>query len=352
MSTRVYAGAGHWTSVGEDAQPGGLFRLTVGDDRWERLGGGLPSGADVRAIAVHPKDSRVIYAGTQYGAYRSDDGGDTWSATGALDAGATVWSFRFHPRDPEVIYAGTAPAAIYRSENRGRTWQQLPGFKAPGRVAMNFPCRVTRIAIDPTHPDEIYAGLEVDGVLRSLDGGKSWEDVSGDLAKLAERPHLRSRIISDTDMEGMLDSHALCVSTAAPGSVFLAVRMGLFQSADRGATWTDMEVGRFSPLTYARDVTVSPHDARTLVACLSVAARGDDGSIYRSQDLGRTWRRLDHGVKAEGTMMAVALHATDPAQIYGATRSGQVFGTQDGGATWREYRLPAGARDVYTIACA
>ncbi|HEY3064954.1 MAG TPA: hypothetical protein VGL09_04135 [Methylomirabilota bacterium] len=351
MSTRVYAGAGHWTSVGEDAQPGGLFRLTVGDDRWECLGGGLPPDADVRAIAIHPNDPRVIYAGTQHGAYRSDDGGDTWSATGALDAGATVWSFRFHPRDPEVIYAGTAPPAVYRSEDRGQTWERMPGLRPPGRVAMNFPCRVTRIAIDPTHPDEIYAGLEVDGVLRSMDGGKSWEDVSGDLAKLSERPHLRSRIASDTEMEGMLDSHALCISSAAPGVVFLAVRMGLFQSADRGATWTDMEIGRFSPLTYARDVTVSPHDPRTLVACLSVAARGDDGSLYRSQDLGRTWRRLDHGVKAEGTMMAVALHPADPDQMYCATRSGQVFGTKDGGATWREHRLPDGARDVYTIAC-
>jgi len=49
-----------------------------------------------------------------------------------------------------------------------------------------------------------------------------------------------------------------------------------------------MEIGRFSPLTYARDVQVSPHNARTLVAALSPAARSKDGSLYRSDDLGET----------------------------------------------------------------
>ena len=80
--------------------------------------------------------------------------------------------------------------------------------------------------------------------------------------KLAERPHLKSRIVSDTDIEGMMDTHALAVSSDEPGTIFLALRMGLFKSADRGTSWQDMEIGRFSPLTYARDVQVSPHDAR------------------------------------------------------------------------------------------
>lgn len=352
MTTLIYAGAAHWTAAADSRHTGGIFRRALGDDRWERLGGGLPEEVEVRAIAVHASEPRKIYAGTQYGPYRSVDGGDTWKAIGFPDTGMVVWSFLFHPGNLEILYAGTAPAAVYRSNDGGDSWRRLGALKAPGRVAMNFPCRVTRLAIDPTYPDEIYAGLEVDGVLRSLDSGETWEDVSHDLVKLAERPHLKSRIVSDTDIEGMLDSHALCVSSAQPGTVFLAVRMGLFRSADRGATWEDMEIGRFSPLTYARDVRVSPHDARTLVACLSPAARSEDGSLYRSDDLGRTWRRIDHGVKARGTMMAVALHPKDPGQVYGATRSGQIFGTQDGGQTWHEYSLPDGTRDVYAVACA
>jgi photosystem II stability/assembly factor-like uncharacterized protein len=216
---------------------------------------------------------------------------------------------------------------------------------------MSFACRVMRLAVDPTRPNEVYATLEVGGAMRSLDGGETWEDCSAGLMALAELPHLKSRIQSDSDMEGMLDGHALCVSAARPGTVFLAVRMGLFQSDDRGASWRDMEVGRFSPLTYARDVRVSPQDARVLYACLSPAARSEDGSLYRSPDLGATWTRFDRGVKADSTMMAVALHPRDASQVHCASRSGQLFSTRDGGRTWHEQRLPEGVTDVYTVAC-
>ena len=113
-----------------------------------------------------------------------------------------------------------------------------------------------------------------------------------------------------------------------------------------------MKIGRFSPLTYGRDIRVSPHDPRTLYTALSPAARSRDGSLYRSTDLGATWSRVDHGVKAEATMMALALHPRDPDQVYCVSRCAQVFGTQDGGATWRESRLPEGVQDVYALACA
>ncbi len=112
-----------------------------------------------------------------------------------------------------------------------------------------------------------------------------------------------------------------------------------------------MEVGRFSPLTYSRDVRVSPEDPRVLYACLSPAARSKDGSLYRSADLGQTWTRFDHGIKAETTMMAVALHRQDANQVHCVSRGGQVFSTLDAGKTWQEHDLPAGVRDVYAVAC-
>jgi len=150
----------------------------------------------------------------------------------------------------------------------------------------------------------------------------------------------------------MLDTHALAVSAAAPGTAVLAVRMGVFRTDDKGASWHDVEVGRYSPLTYCRDIIVSPHDPKVMYACLSVSARGNDGSLYRSDDVGRTWRRFDHGVKAHGTMMAVTAHPRDAARVYCVARCGQVFGTEDTGATWREYPLPDGVQDVYTVAAA
>ena len=331
---------------------GGLFRRSAGDGEWRALTAGLPENVEARAFAVHPHERDVLYAGTQDGPYRTTDGGERWERLGFPDRGAVVWSLAFHPTQPRVMYAGVAPAAIYRSTDGGDSWARLDGARSPGHCEMGFPTRVTRIVVDPARPDVIYAALEVSGVIRSSDGGETWTDLSAPLIKLAEAPRLKSRIGSDLDAEGMLDSHAFAVSTAAPGTAFLAVRMGVFRTEDRGATWSDIGIGRFSPLTYCRDVIVAPHDPRVLYACLSVSARGNDGSLYRSEDVGLTWRRFDHGVKSRATMMAVAAHPRDPARVYCVSRCGQVFGTEDAGASWREYPLPAGVQDVYTIACA
>jgi photosystem II stability/assembly factor-like uncharacterized protein len=339
--SHVFVGAAR---VGSHSR-GGLFRQAVGNGHWEQLTKGLPDTIDVQAT-----EPDLIYLGTRSGLYRSTDGGERWERLG-IPEGVEVWSVLVHPTDPRRLYAGTSPVGVFRSDDAGQTWRRLARAVQPERIRMSFACRVMRLAIDPAKPEEVYGALEVGGVMRSPDGGETWDDCSTGLAELAEQPHLKSRIQSDSDTEGMLDSHALCVSAARPGTVFLAVRMGLFQSADRGATWRDMEIGRFSPLTYARDVRVSPQDPRTLYACLSPAARSEDGSLYRSQDLGETWTRFDRGIKADSTMMAVALHPRDPEQVYCVSRSGQVFGTRDGGRVWHEQRLPDGVTDVYTIAC-
>lgn len=351
MTQYVFAGAGHWTSAGTQDHPGGLLRRAVDESAWQILSDGLPKQAEVRALAVHPENPEIVYAGTQHGPYRSTDNGAHWEALDLPDPGMIVWSILFHPHNPQILYLGTAPAAIYRSDNGGESWKRLSIIETAGMVQMGFPTRVIRLAADPSNPDELYAGLEVGGVIRSFDGGVTWSDCTQDLLRLAAQPHLKSQIGSDTDVEGMMDSHALIVSAAQPGTVFLATRMGLFCSADRGKTWKDMEIGRFSPLTYARDVQVAPQDPYTLYAALSPAARSRDGSLYRSQDLGQTWQRLDHDVTPRSTMMTVALNRRDPNQVYCATRGGQVFATQDGGATWSEYPLPEGLQDVYTLAC-
>jgi photosystem II stability/assembly factor-like uncharacterized protein len=351
-TSHIYAGAAHWTSAGDTKNPGGIFRRAVGDDHWQALSNGLPENPEVRAIAIHPQDPQVIFAGTNHGPYRSTDGGDHWEKLGFPDLGMTVWSMLFHPTNPQIMYLGTAPAAVYRSDNGGDTWRRLPKARQAERVQMGFDTRLIRMTADPSNPDEVYAGVEVGGLMRSLDGGESWTDCSEHLIELAGRPHLKSKIGSDTETEGMLDTHALTMSAAQPGAVFLAVRMGLFRSLDHGVTWEDMEVGRFSPLTYARDVQVSPQNPQVMYACLSPAARSRDGSLYRSTDLGKSWTRFDHDIKAHSTMMSVGLHPRDPQQVYCAARRGQVFGTQDGGATWHEYPLPENIQDVYAVACA
>jgi photosystem II stability/assembly factor-like uncharacterized protein len=321
--------------------------------------GGAGCGAsgenpEVHVLLVHPHNPDVIFAGTQDGPYRSTDGGDHWQRLGFPDRGVMIWSLTIDPNRPNIMYAGAAPVALYRSLDAGETWSRLPKAISPAHCERaGFDTRVLRITVDPNRPDDIYAALEVSGVLRSSDGGDTWSDMSGPLIKLAEQPHLQSDVGGRHcgHCEGMLDSHATAISAAAPDTVFLGLRMGLFRSDDRGATWYDTEIGRFSPLTYCHDVVVSPHDPRVLYVCLSPAAFSDDGSLYRSDDLAQTWRRIDHGVKANSTLMAVSAHPTDSAQVYCVTRGGQVFGTEDSGASWREYPLPSGVEDVYAVAC-
>ena len=105
---------------------------------------------------------------------------------------------------------------------------------------MAFACRVMRLDVDPNSPDDVYATLEANGAMRSRNAGESWEDCTADLIRFCEQPKYKSRIGSQTEIEGMLDGHALACSAAAPGTVFLANRMGLFRAttaARPGRTW-------------------------------------------------------------------------------------------------------------------
>ena len=83
-------------------------------------------------------------------------------------------------------------------------------------------------------------------MMRSTDGGESWSDCSEHLVRLSEQePRLRSKLVSDTEAEGMLDGHAICTSAADPDGVIIAVRMGLFRSGDQGKTWQDLRVDQY-----------------------------------------------------------------------------------------------------------
>ena len=128
--------------------------------------------------------------------------------------------------------------------------------------------------------------------------------------------------------------------------------MGLFRSADKGKSWQDMEMGRFSPITYGRDVKVSPQDPKTMYCALSVAAASKDGGVYRSQDAGKTWQRFDK-VQVHGTIMSVGLHAErSQAGLHRRALPGRDLRH----AGWRRdmdgrCRCRARSKDIYSVAC-
>ncbi len=346
MATMVYAGAGMWRG----GKKSGVFRFAADGGPCEELKNGLPDPVSVHTVAVHPLDPSIVFIGTQDGPYVSHDRGTHWMRPDFPDH-VQIWSILVHPAAPRTILAGASPVAVYRSDDGGERWRLLARPAIEERVKMGFACRVMRLAIDAKRPDDVFATVEVNGVMRSRDGGANWSDCSKGLIKFSESERYKSRIGSDTDAEGMLDGHAVAVSAADPGAVWFANRMGLFRSGDGGESWQDVEVGRYSKFSYARDIRPAPNDPTTLYAALSVHSTGPTGSLARSRDLGKSWERIDRGVEAKGTMMYLALDARDPNQVWGITRVGQVIGTNDGGKEWREMRLPEGCGDCYAVAC-
>jgi photosystem II stability/assembly factor-like uncharacterized protein len=345
--SHIYAGVAGYVGRPNEKGAVGVFRRPASSGAWQHV----LTDLETHTVFVHPTDPNVVLAGTADGVWRSTDRGATFKRAGFPDTGRQVWSFLVDSRDSARIYAGASPVAIYRSENSGESWQRLPDPGIKDRATAPFAVRVMRMVQHPSRPNEIYAALEINGVIRTTDGGETWSDCSADLIRLSELEHLKSKIVSDTFAEGMLDGHAITISPADPDGVVLACRMGLFRSADRGQSWQDMEMKRFSPITYGRDVKVSPQDAKTIYAALSVAAASHDGGIYRSRDAGKTWTRFDK-VQVHGTIMSVGLHHTDPNQVYiGARYQGEVFGTQDGGETWAAMPLPSPVKDIYSVAC-
>jgi photosystem II stability/assembly factor-like uncharacterized protein len=345
--SNIYVGvAGYF---GKPDHPGktGVFRRAAAGGDWQHVLGSV----EAYTVFVHPGDSQKVFAGTNDGVWISTDAGASFKRAEFPDPGKQVWSFMVDSRDPKKMLAGASPIDVYRSEDGGQSWRKLATPKVGVHCTGPFASRVMRFAQNPRSPGEIYAALEINGVMRSTDGGETWTDCSDGLIQLSEKEHLKSKIVSDTTAEGMLDGHAVTINPADPESPIVALRMGLFRTKDHGKTWQDMEVGRYSPTTYGRDVKVSPAEPNTLYAALSVAASSHDGGLYRSQDNGQSWKRFDK-VQVHGTIMSIGLHASDPKQVYiGARYDGEVFGTQDGGNTWQAMPLPGEVQHIYSVAC-
>ncbi len=330
----VYVGLG--SEGGREGH--GLYRRAVGGDAWQLATRGLPQQPEIRIITMAPDNPSVLYAGAQDGAYRSDDRGDHWERLDLPGEPVTIWSLTFHPHNPQVMYAGGEDTKLFLSRDGGRGWDLMPidaTFPSVTMTPRPLPKRILSFAVDPSQPEEMYAAIEVGGLLRSRDSGTTWEGVS--------EGHYRN--------DDPVDLHSVLVSSAHPRHISIISRVGMFRSADGGDHWSWGGIERLGPRgTYCRVIREAPGDPSTIYVGTGPEFRGDLGVLFRSRDYGETWQKVEMGVIPASTIFGFAINPRNADQMYCSTRHGQVLGSHDGGESWQDYSLPDEAQEVNALA--
>jgi photosystem II stability/assembly factor-like uncharacterized protein len=291
-------------------------------------------GSGAQCLAVDPDDPNRIYAGTfDRGLYRSRDGGATWQQVGR-DAipHRRVLSVAFSParrnNGRAAIYAGTEPSNLYRSEDDGLTWETFPRLtELPSAPTWSFPPRpwtshVRWIAAHPTDPETVYVGIELGGVMRSRDGGVTWEDRKPD---------------------SQHDSHALATHPAAPDRVYEAAGGGIAWSDDAGTTWRPLDAGTDRHYTWGLAVDAADPDlwyvSATYGAREAHRNNGDARALLYRKRGDAPWQSLNGGTLPNPLpYMPYALLAPrgHPGSLIAGLQTGEIWSTEDAGETWRQ----------------
>ena len=290
----IWVGTGENVSGRHVAYGSGVYRSRDGGQTWENKG--LPDSERIGMIRVDPRDSNVIFvaaqgplwsAGGERGLYKSTDGGDSWRKVlgdglgndEEDDAYTGVSEVHMDPRNPDVMYAvswqrfrnvavlmdGGPGSGIHKSVDGGETWRELteglPADNSKGKIGL---------AISPQQPDVVYATIELGnregGFWRSADGGESWEK-KNDYLSGGTGPHYYQEIF------------------ASPHQFDRVYQMDvrLHVTEDGGDTFEEMKADTKHVDHHA--MAFDPNDPDYLLV-------GNDGGVYESFDLGKTWRYM------------------------------------------------------------
>jgi photosystem II stability/assembly factor-like uncharacterized protein len=278
---------------------------------------GMYLEARVWTFSSHPALPSSLHAGTDGGVFQWNEHTARWKhISSALN---DVWAIVHDPRNPSTLYAGTRPAALYRSDDGGVNWTELPapGIAKFSEVNMG-PTRVTQLLCDPFAPDTLWATVEIGGIYRSDDRGATW------------------RLLTNGLVSG--DVHGIAVVRTAAGvpRVLVTTNRGLHASEDQGETWRFVKLD--SPWQYGRGIVTAPNDPSTVFLANGNGPPGNDGRLYRSRDGGDTWERLALPGQINSTVWCVAVNPADPSLMFTCTNLGQIFRSTDSGDAW--VRLP------------
>jgi photosystem II stability/assembly factor-like uncharacterized protein len=282
------------------------------------------AGSGAQCLALDPADPETVYVGLRGGGVRrTTDGGRTWVDCGLPEPG--VFSLAVSGADG-AVYAGTEPSRLFRSDDRGDSWRELEALlELPSRPTWSFPPRpwtshVRWIAPHPGVAQLILVGIELGGLMRSLDGGESWED---------HRPGAQR------------DVHSLAWHPDRRGSAYEAGGGGAAFSDDAGETWHAADEGRDRHYTWSVAVEPNVPDLWYVSASTGPFAahgRGDpQARIYRREG-DEPWRALSGGLPEPLPAMPYALVATE-GRLFAGLSDGQIWESGDCGDTWQHLRL-------------
>jgi photosystem II stability/assembly factor-like uncharacterized protein len=308
---RLYVG-----TIGE-----GLFRSTDGGETFVRACDGMFVECHVRALAVDPRDPRSLYLGSELGLFRSTDGADHWSRVESPVNDWQVWSILLSPHQPDLILVGTCPSRIFRSLDGGRSWSE-PAADLVQECPRLVYARVTTLAADPADADTFWTGVEIGGVQRSRDGGRTWQAIGQGLSSQ--------------------DIHSLAVVPGRPGRMVASTNNDLNVSTDGGQTWQPLGISRSLPWPYCRGLAQLSGQPEVILLGNGDGPPGSVGIVARSTDAGRTWQETRMPGRANSTIWTFATHPADPRLVYAASVSGDLYRSTDGGASWDKLRREFG----------
>jgi photosystem II stability/assembly factor-like uncharacterized protein len=314
-----------------------------------RMVGPFRGGRSTSATGVPGQPHAFFMGSTGGGVWHTDDAGATWRNVSDGFFGGSIGAIAVAPGDPNVVYVGEGSIDIrgntsqgrgaWRSTDGGRTWTSI-GLKSGGQIG--------RLQVHPTNADLVYAAVlgrpfgrnPERGIYRSRNGGSSWErvlflnDSTGavDLAMDPTNPRILYAAMWRAERKPWT-----MISGSAEG--------GIWRSTDGGDTWTKLGGGLPSKLVGKIGLTVSPANPRRLWAIIEAEP---EGGVYRSDNGGDTWTRTNSENKLRQRAWYYTHVRADPVEehvVYALNTS--LYRSIDGGVTFTPIAVPHG--DVHDL---